>query len=544
MGPHEIDRGALGLGRGRRATRSSAPTRRRPQLWETYLDGIRKAGSSIGAVIEVVADGVPAGLGAPIYAKLDADLAAALMSINAVKGVEIGDGFAAAALTGEENADEMRTGNDGKPRFLSNHAGGILGGISTGQPVVARFAVKPTTSILTPRRTVDRDGAETEIITKGRHDPCVGIRAVPVGEAMMACVLADHLLRHRAQVGDSSGTLDAVTILCFASRVVQSCPSRFREPMTRTLPAKNLREAEIAFPLPELAHLSDFVGIVGAPVWRERLAELQTRIAASNRQGSVLRQRHSLELALDRLLNRGPESRTKPPLSAAETRLALIAAECVTLAKQLTPEGRERLRERLQAALSDDNTLIDLFHLLRTGALYRERGFSVFYAKLEELASYDLLLSRDDVEAECVCDTVSAEIGRDIHRVAWARFCDLAEANLKAWLEGRPGRYLLKMTLTRGLTDAEPAMVTSLHDRLKTMLASGNRLDQDPNATLRLEPLSLAGTATTATEEGTHRPPASRIRTGGTPLGRRLLGRRLGHGGPCRQTQRNRRQRP
>jgi hypothetical protein len=272
--------------------------------------------------------------------------------------------------------------------------------------------------------------------------------------------------------------------------------------MTRTLPAKNLREAEIAFPLPELAHLGDFVGIVGAPVWRERLAELQTRIAASNRQGSVLRQRHSLELALDRLLNRGPESRTKPPLSAAETRLALISAECVTLAKQLTPEGRERLRERLQAALSDDNTLVDLFHLLRTGALYRERGFTVSYAKLEELASYDLLLSRDDVEAECVCDTVSAEIGRDIHRVAWARFCDLAEANLKAWLEGRPGRYLLKMTLTRGLTDAEPAMVDSLHDRLKTMLTSGNRLDQDPNATLRLEPLSLAGTATTATEEG------------------------------------------
>jgi len=259
--------------------------------------------------------------------------------------------------------------------------------------------------------------------------------------------------------------------------------------MTRTLPAKNLREAEIAFPLPELAHLSDFVGIVGAPVWRERLAELQTRIAASNRQGSVLRQRHSLELALDRLLNRGPESRTKPPLSAAETRLALIAAECVTLAKQLTPEGRERLRERLQAALSDDNTLIDLFHLLRTGALYRERGFSVFYAKLEELASYDLLLSRDDVEAECVCDTVSAEIGRDIHRVAWARFCDLAEANLKAWLEGRPGRYLLKMTLTRGLTDAEPAMVTSLHDRLKTMLASGNRLLRLPLEIFHLDQL-------------------------------------------------------
>jgi chorismate synthase len=149
----------------------------------------------------VVADGVPAGLGAPIYGKLDSDLAAALMGINAVKGVEIGAGFAAAALSGEDNADEMRIGNDGRPRFLSNNAGGILGGISTGQPIVCRFAVKPTSSILTPRRTVDRYGAETEIVTKGRHDPCVGIRAVPIGEAMVACVLADHYLRHRGQVG-------------------------------------------------------------------------------------------------------------------------------------------------------------------------------------------------------------------------------------------------------------------------------------------------------------------------------------------------------
>src|SRR6202000_1714123 len=152
------------------------------------------------AVIEVVADGVPPGLGAPLYGKLDAEIASALMSINAVKGVEIGDGFAAAALSGEDNADEMRAGNDGKPKFLSNHAGGILGGLSSGQPIVARFAVKPTSSILAPRKTVDRSGAETEIITKGRHDPCVGIRAVPVGEAMMACVLADQALRHRAQV--------------------------------------------------------------------------------------------------------------------------------------------------------------------------------------------------------------------------------------------------------------------------------------------------------------------------------------------------------
>ena len=170
--------------------------------WEKYLDGVRKSGSSAGAVIEIVAEGVPAGWGAPIYGKLDQDIASAFMSINAVKGVEIGDGFEAASLSGENNADEIRIGNDGQPRFLSNHAGGILGGISTGQPIVARFAVKPTSSILTPRQTVDRFGNETEILTKGRHDPCVGIRAVPVGEAMMALVLADHYLRHRAQVGE------------------------------------------------------------------------------------------------------------------------------------------------------------------------------------------------------------------------------------------------------------------------------------------------------------------------------------------------------
>jgi chorismate synthase len=176
------------------------PDRQAAQFWEGYLDGVRKAGSSTGAVIEVVASGVPVGLGEPIYGKLDADLAAAMMGINAVKGVEIGAGFAAAALSGEENADEMRM-RDGAVAFLSNNAGGILGGISTGQDIVVRFAVKPTSSILTPRRSVDARGNEIEVRTTGRHDPCVGIRAVPVGEAMMAAVLADHLLRHRAQCG-------------------------------------------------------------------------------------------------------------------------------------------------------------------------------------------------------------------------------------------------------------------------------------------------------------------------------------------------------
>ena len=165
--------------------------------WAEYLDGVRKAGSSAGAVIELVAEGVPAGLGDPVYDKLDGDLARAMMTINAVKGVEIGAGFGAVELSGEENGDEMRM-RDGKVQFLSNNAGGILGGISSGQDIVVRFAVKPTSSILKPMRTVDSEGNEVEIATHGRHDPCVGIRAVPVGEAMLACVLADHLLRYRA----------------------------------------------------------------------------------------------------------------------------------------------------------------------------------------------------------------------------------------------------------------------------------------------------------------------------------------------------------
>ena len=171
------------------------------ETWAKFLDEMRKAGSSTGAVIEVVADGVPPGLGAPVYGKLDQDIASGLMSINAVKGVEIGAGFAAAAMSGEESADEMRNRPAGWPEFKSNNAGGILGGISTGQPVIARFAVKPTSSILIPRQTVDKNGNETEVSTKGRHDPCVGIRAVPIGEAMVAIVLADHYLRHRAQTG-------------------------------------------------------------------------------------------------------------------------------------------------------------------------------------------------------------------------------------------------------------------------------------------------------------------------------------------------------
>ena len=176
------------------------PDAQAAKRWEDYLDDVRKSGSSVGAIIEIRASGVTAGLGAPIYGKLDADLASAMMGINAVKGVEIGSGFSAAEFSGEKNADEMRMRN-GKVHFESNSAGGILGGISTGQEIVVRFAVKPTSSILTPRNTVTTKGKDTVIVTKGRHDPCVGIRAVPVGEAMMACVLADHLLRHRGQCG-------------------------------------------------------------------------------------------------------------------------------------------------------------------------------------------------------------------------------------------------------------------------------------------------------------------------------------------------------
>ena len=200
MGPHGVDRDRCNWDE----TANNpffCPDPVAAEEWATYLDGVRKDGSSVGAVIEVVASGVPVGWGAPVYGKLDADLAAAMMSINAVKGVEIGSGMASAALRGEDNADEMAMNNDGTVRFLSNHAGGILGGISSGQDVVVRFAVKPTSSILKPRRTVTVDGQDTEIVTKGRHDPCVGIRGVPVGEAMMACVLADHMLRHRGQCG-------------------------------------------------------------------------------------------------------------------------------------------------------------------------------------------------------------------------------------------------------------------------------------------------------------------------------------------------------
>lgn len=208
IGPHQIDRTRFDLSEIDNNP-FWVPDANAAIKWADYLDSLRKAGNSVGAVIEVTASGLPAGLGAPVYGKLDTDLASAMMSINAVKGVEIGEGMAAAALTGVDNADEIFLGNDGQPVYSSNHAGGILGGISTGQDVVVRFAVKPTSSILTPRQTITKEGKATEIITKGRHDPCVGIRAVPVGEAMMACVLLDHLLLHRGQVGENQGRFDA-----------------------------------------------------------------------------------------------------------------------------------------------------------------------------------------------------------------------------------------------------------------------------------------------------------------------------------------------
>ncbi len=205
IGPHKIDRANFDWSQIEQNP-FWTPDAKAAEDWADYLDGLRKSGNSVGAVVEVVARGVPAGIGAPVYAKLDTDLAAAMMSINAVKGVEIGEGMAAAELTGEANADEIFMGQNG-PQYSSNHAGGILGGISTGQDIVVRFAVKPTSSILTTRKTITKSGEETEIITKGRHDPCVGIRAVPVGEAMMACTILDHLLLHRGQIGENRGRI-------------------------------------------------------------------------------------------------------------------------------------------------------------------------------------------------------------------------------------------------------------------------------------------------------------------------------------------------
>ena len=205
MGPHKIDRGAIDMDQTDQNP-CWTPDAKAAETWAKYLDDLRKSGNSVGAIVEVVASGVPAGLGAPVYAKLDTDIAAAMMSINAVKAVEIGAGMDAAMLTGEANADEIVMGPDG-PEFTSNHAGGILGGISTGQDIVCRFAVKPTSSILKTRRTINKAGEEVEIITKGRHDPCVGIRAVPVGEAMMACVILDHLLLHRGHIGVNQGKI-------------------------------------------------------------------------------------------------------------------------------------------------------------------------------------------------------------------------------------------------------------------------------------------------------------------------------------------------
>ncbi|WP_069298714.1 chorismate synthase [Neptunicoccus sediminis] len=206
MGPHKINRESWDWGQIAQNP-FWTPDAQAAEDWAAYLDELRKSGNSVGAVIEVIAKGAPAGLGAPVYGKIDTDIATAMMSINAVKGVEIGAGMGAAELTGEDNADEIFMGNDGKPVYSSNHAGGVLGGISTGQDLVCRFAVKPTSSILKPRQTITKSGQPAEIITKGRHDPCVGIRAVPVGEAMMACVILDHVLLHRGQIGENRGTI-------------------------------------------------------------------------------------------------------------------------------------------------------------------------------------------------------------------------------------------------------------------------------------------------------------------------------------------------
>ena len=200
IGPHEIDRENFDIGQIDQNPFFCGDSVA-AKNWERYLDEVRKSGSSAGAVLEIVATGIPAGLGQPLYGKLDAEIASAMMSINAAKGVDIGSGFGLSELPGHLAGDEMRMGKDGKPVFLSNHNGGVLGGISTGQDIVVRVGIKPTSSILTPRKSIDRDGQETEVITKGRHDPCVGIRGVPVAQAMLAIVLLDQLMRHHAQTG-------------------------------------------------------------------------------------------------------------------------------------------------------------------------------------------------------------------------------------------------------------------------------------------------------------------------------------------------------
>ncbi|HTI01372.1 MAG TPA: hypothetical protein VL752_10550 [Acidisoma sp.] len=266
--------------------------------------------------------------------------------------------------------------------------------------------------------------------------------------------------------------------------------------MTQTLSSETLKRAAQDFPVTALPVIEQFVLFVGEEVWSARIAEIIGRAAASNRCGAVFKQRHALELAIERMRGRAPDGtraaeRATP--TVAEQRLGAILAELVGTTGTLSPVGLERLRAHLAAALSGEGRLVDLLHLFRTAALHRERGFDVFHAGLEEAAPYDLVLRREDAEVECICHTVSAEAGRDIHRLAWASFCDRIEAQMKPWIEARPGRYLLKITFARGLRDQDAAQLDALQARVLAMLDSGARLDQDEAAVFRIEPLVLGG---------------------------------------------------
>ncbi len=263
--------------------------------------------------------------------------------------------------------------------------------------------------------------------------------------------------------------------------------------MTRTLSPENLKQTGRDFPAAALSPIEQFVLFVGRDVWAARLADIASRSAASNRFGGVLKQRHALELALDRMRARAAEtpSAAGMPPSVAEQRLHVIVETIVSTIQRLDAAGTGRLRARLQAGLRDDGSLVDSFHLFRTAALHQARGFSLAFTGLEQGTPYDFVLTRDGVEMECVCDTLSAEAGRNVHRRAWAQFCDRIEGRIKGWLGTRPGRYLLKMTLARGLHDGRPDLLDALQARVLAMLENGTRLDQDETAVLRVEPLTM-----------------------------------------------------
>jgi hypothetical protein len=269
--------------------------------------------------------------------------------------------------------------------------------------------------------------------------------------------------------------------------------------MTRTLSAENLKQAARDFPAAALTPIDQFIMFVGPDVWGARIADIAARSAVSNRLGGVIRQAHALELALERLRSRGMGG-TSPGCAApsvAEQKLHDILVEAVSTIDRLNAVGVEALRERLRAGLSGDRSLVDSFHLFRTAALHQARGFSLSFTGLEQGTPYDLLLTRDGVEMECVCETISAESGRDVHRRAWAQFCDRIEGQMKPWLGNRPGRYLLKMTLARGLRDGRAELIDGLHARVLAMLEGGARLDQDETAVLRVEPLAISGASPT-----------------------------------------------